>query len=337
MNNDKMKAIVYREYGGPEVLKLEELEKPSPKDDEVLVKIFATNVNFGDLFIRKFNEITPKKFNMPFIFWLPTKILLGINKPKINIVGSEYSGVIESIGKDVNNFKVGEEVFGYRSMKMGANAEFISVPAKGLIINKPKNVTFDEAATFPYGALTALNLLRKAEIKPGQKILINGASGSIGSHSVQLAKHYGAEVTGVCGTERMKFVKSIGANKVIDYTKEDFTKNGETYDVIFDILGRTKFKYCKNSLTENGKYLLASFKMKQLTQMIWTKIFSSKKVICAMSSENYDDLVAVKSLIERGVFKAIIDKTFPLEETSKAHEYIESGKKKAQIVITVEH
>ena len=335
--NDKMKAIVFREFGTPMVLKLEEVQKPIPKDNEVLVKIFAVNVNFGDIIVRKFNRVTPKKFNMPFVFWLLTKLLLGIRKPKINIAGSEYSGIIDEIGKGVTNFKVGDEVFGYRSMKMGANAQFISVPAKGLIIHKPKNVTFEEAATFPYGALTALNLLRKVNIKADQKILINGASGSIGLHALQLAKHYGAVVTGVCGTERMDFVKSLGAHKVIDYTKEDFTENVEKYDVIFDILGRSSFTKCKKSLKESGIYLLASFKMKQLAQMIWTKIFGSKKVICALSTENYDDLVEIKDLIEKGIFNSFIDKTFPLEETSIAHEYIESGNKKAQVVITVEH
>ena len=337
MNTKKMKAIVYREFGGPEVLKLEEIEKPIPKDDEVLVKILATNINFGDLVVRRFNQVSPKQFNMPFIFWILTKLLLGINKPKINIVGSEYSGTIESMGKNVTNFKIGEEVFGYRSMKMGANAQYITVPAKGLIINKPQNVTFVEAATFPYGTLTALNLLRKAELKPDQKILIIGASGSIGSHSVQLSKHYGADVTGICGTNRLDFVIQIGADKVIDYTKQNLSEINESYDVIFDILGRSKYSECEKLLKNDGKYLLASFKMKQLGLMIWTKLFSSKKVICAMSIENYDDLVEVKNLIEKGVFKAVIDKTFELEETSKAHKYIESGKKKAQVVITVKH
>ena len=196
-------------------------------------------------------------------------------------------------------------------------------------------MTYEEAATVPDGALTALNLLRKVNIQPGQKVLINGASGGIGSAAIQLAKYFGAEVTGVCGTPRLEFVKALGADKVIDYTKEDFTQNGETYDLILDILGRSSFARCKNSLNPNGRYLLASFKMKQLFQMLWTSKIGNKKVICALSSEKVEDLVFIKELVEAGQIKSIIDKRFPLEQTAEAHRYIETGNKKGNVVITV--
>jgi len=332
-----MKAIIYTEYGPPEVLKLREIEKPVPKNNEVVVKIYGVHVNFGDMIVRNFKNMSPRKFYMPLPLWIITRIVLGLNTPRINIVGSEYSGVIEAIGKDVTRFKIGDEVFGYRSMNMGANAEYMSTASEGLLTTKPKNMTFEESATVPYGALTALNLLRKVNIKSGQKILINGASGSIGSQAVQLAKYFGAEVTGVCSTPRLDFVKSMGADNVIDYTKEDFTQNGETYDLIFDILGKSSFSKCKNSLEINGRYLLASFKMKQLFQMIWTKIIGSQKVICAMAGEKVEDLQYIKDLIEGGYIKSFIDKRFTLEQTAEAHKYIENGLKKGQVVIVVKH
>jgi NADPH:quinone reductase-like Zn-dependent oxidoreductase len=196
-------------------------------------------------------------------------------------------------------------------------------------------MTCEEAATVPYGALTALNLLRKVNIQPGQKVLINGASGGIGSAAIQLAKYFGAEVTGVCGTPRLEFVKALGADKVIDYTKEDFTQNGETYDLIFDILGRSSFARCKSSLKPNGRYLLASFKMKQLVQMLWTSKMNNKKVICALSSEKVEDLLFIKELVEAGKLKSIIDKRYPLHQAAEAHRYIETGNKKGNVIITV--
>ena len=198
-------------------------------------------------------------------------------------------------------------------------------------------MTYEEAAAVPYGTLTALNLLRKENIQRGQKVLVNGASGAIGSAAVQLAKYFGAEVTGVCGTTRLGFVKVIGADKVIDYTKEDFTENGETYDLIFDILGRSSFSGCKRVLKKNGRYLLASFKMKQLAQMLWTSIIGSKKVICALSIEKLEDLILVKELVEAGKIKSVIDRCYPLEQTAEAHRYIENGHKKGNVVITVQH
>ncbi|WP_345323657.1 NAD(P)-dependent alcohol dehydrogenase [Candidatus Villigracilis proximus] len=321
-----MKAIIYTEYGSPDVLHLAEVEKPAPKDNEVLIKIYAVSVNYGDTLARNFKGTPPGRFNMPFLFWILARFAFGFNKPKNRILGSELAGKIEAVGKDVKLFKTGDDVFGYRAQSMGANAEYICMPENGLVAIKPANMTYDEAALVPYGALTALNLLRAVNIQRGQKVLINGASGAIGSAAVQLAKHYGAEVTGVCGTPRLEFVKSLGADKVIDYTKEDFTKNGETYDLIFDILGRSSFAQCKSSLNPNGRYLLASFKMKQLLQMLWTSKIGDKKVICALSGENIADLHSIKELIEAGKLKSIIDKRFPLEQIPEAHRYVESGK-----------
>ncbi len=263
-------------------------------------------------------------------------MVFGFRKPKIKILGSEFAGVIESAGKEVQLFKQGDQVFGYRGMNMGANAEYLCMPEAGLVAIKPANMTYEEAAAVPYGALTALSLLRKVNIQRGQKVLINGASGGIGSAAVQLAKYFGAEVTGVCSAPRLEFVKSLGADKVIDYTKEDFTSNGETYDLIFDILGKSSFSRCKNSLKPNGRYLLASFKMKQLFQMLWTSKIGNKKVICALSSENPKDLIFIKELVEAGKIKSVIDRRYPLEQTAEAHRYIETGHKKGNIIITVQ-
>jgi len=330
-----MKAILYTEYGSPNVLQLRDVEKPTPRDHEILIRIHATPVNYGDTLARNFKEVSPRKFNMPFFFWLPARIVFGISKPKINILGSELAGQIEAVGKDVKRFKKGDPVFGYRGQSMGANAEYLCMPEDGLVTIKPTNMTYAEAAAVPYGALTALNLLRKVNIQLGQKVLINGASGGIGSAAVQLAKHFGAEVTGVCSAPRLEFVKSLGADKVIDYTKEDFTQNGETYDLIFDILGKSSFSRCKSSLNENGRYLLASFKMKQLFQMLWTSMIGSKKVICALSGEKLEDLLFIKELVEAGKLKSVIDRRYPLEQTAEAHRYIETGHKKGNVVITL--
>jgi NADPH:quinone reductase-like Zn-dependent oxidoreductase len=330
-----MKSAMYTEYGTPEVLQIHEVTKPTPKEDELLIKVHAVSVGIGDVWARNFKAITPGKFSMPGLFWLPARMYFGFSKPKVNILGAEFSGQVELVGRNVKSFKSGDAVFGYRGQSMGANAEYLCVPENSLVAIKPANMTYDEAAVVPYGALTALNLLRSVNIQPGQKVLINGASGGIGSAALQLAKYYGAEVTGVCGTPRMEFVKSLGADHVIDYTREDFTKNGRTYDLIFDIMGRTSFAKCKNSLNENGRYLLASFKMKQVFQMLWTSMFGTKKVICALSGEKLEDLLFIKELVEQGKIKSIIDKRFPLEKIVEAHRCVETGDKKAKIVITV--
>jgi NADPH:quinone reductase-like Zn-dependent oxidoreductase len=330
-----MKAIVYTEYGSPNVLQLKEVAKPSPQDNEVLIRIHAAPVNFGDLLARNFKSVTPRKFSMPILLWLPARLAFGYNKPKKHILGSEFAGVVEAVGAAVTRFKPGDEVFGYRGQTMGAYAEYVCMPETGALASKPVNMSYAEAAAVPYGAIMALNLLRKANLQRGQKALINGASGGIGSAAVQLAKVYGADVTGVCGTPRLGFVKALGADHVIDYTREDFTQNGETYDLIFDILGKSSFSRCKNSLKPHGIYLLASFKMKHLFQMLWTKFVGNKKVICAMASEKAEDLEFIKGLIEAGKYKVIIDKDYPLEQAAEAHRYSEAGQKHGSVVMTV--
>jgi NADPH:quinone reductase-like Zn-dependent oxidoreductase len=332
---NNMKAIVFTKYGTADVLQLMEIKKPAPKDNEILIRIHAVSINVGDLWARNFKAITPSKFSMPLPLWLPSRMYFGWTKPKINILGSEFAGEVELVGRDVTRFKKGAPVFGYCGQSMGANAEYLCVPENGMLEIKPSNMSYEEAATVPYGALTALSLLRKANLHPGQKVLVNGASGGIGSAAVQLAKHFGAEVTGVCGTPRLEFVKALGADKVIDYTREDFTQNGETYDLIFDIMGKSSFSKCWNSLTKNGIYLLASFKMKQVFQMLWTSMTGGRKVICALSSETPEDLALIRELAETGKIKSIIDKRFPLAQAAEAHRYIESGLKKGPVVITI--
>ncbi|MCX6556634.1 MAG: NAD(P)-dependent alcohol dehydrogenase [Candidatus Aminicenantes bacterium] len=331
-----MKAIICTKYGPPEVLQLREVGKPVPKDNELLIRIYATSVNFGDLLARNFREISPRKFNMPLLLWIFAKIFFGINKPRTTILGSEFAGKIESVGENVKRFKAGDQVFGYRGQSMGAYAEYLCMPENGVVALKPANMTYEEAAIVSYGAIMALFLLRKQNIRPGQKVLVNGASGGIGAAAVQLAKYYGAEVTGVCGTPRLDYVKSLGADKVIDYNLEDFTKSGETYDLIFDILGKSSFSRCKNSLSKKGRYLRASFKTRELVQMLWTSMKGGKRVICALAPGRRDDLLSVQELIEAGKIKTVIDKRFPLAQAAEAHRYVEQGQKKGNVVITLE-
>ncbi len=332
-----MKAIVYTKYGPPDVLQLKEVEKPSPNDNEIQIRVYAVQVNYGDIVTRNFKNIPSRELHMPLIFLLPTRISFGLKRPKRQILGNEFAGEIKAVGKDVTLYKEGDQVYGYTGQSMGAYAEYLCMPEDGTVTTKPTNMTFEEAASVPYGALMASTLLRKVNIKSGHKVLINGASGGIGSHAVQLAKHYGAEVTGVCSTPRLELVRSLGADKVIDYTREDFTQSGEKYDLIFDILGKSSFSRCKNSLTENGRYLLSSFKMGHILSMLRTKLGRSKKVICGIAADKQEDLVLIRELVEAGIIKEIIDKRYPLEQTAEAHRYIEEGLRKGNVVITVNH
>ena len=340
-NSEKMKAIIYEEFGPPEVLKVAEVDKPIPKKKEVLIRIYATTIGYGDIVGRNMRKISPGKFAMPFLFWLIAKIAFGLRKPRNKILGSQFSGVIEAVGENVasEKWKVGDQVFGYTSSSMKAYAEYIALHEDKILSHKPSNMSFEEAAVVPYGGIMALSLLRdKVNLKPDHKILINGASGGIGSATVQLAKsQFNVNVTGVCGTPRLDFVKSLGADHVIDYTKEDFTESGETYDFIFGGLGKTPFSKIKNSLNPNGRYVLTSFKMRQIGQMLRTKLFGNKKVDCVLLPEKGEDLRSLKELIEEGKLKAIIDKSFPFEQMAEAHRYVEEGHHKGQVVITVKH
>ena len=329
-----MKAIICTDYGTPDVLQLQDVETPTPKDNEVLIRVFARTVNVGDRMARNFKAITPSKFTMPSLLWLPTRLYFGITKPNVKILGSEFAGEIEAIGKDVKRFQKGDQVFGYLGQGMGAYAEYVCISESRTLGIKPANMSYEEAAAVPYGAIMALDLLRKANLQSGEKVLILGASGGIGSAAVQLAKHFGAEVTGVCSTPGLEYVRALGADKVIDYTKEDFTKNGETYDLIFDVLGKSSFSRCKDSLTPNGRILYVSFKMKQLFQMWGTSRGEGQKVICALSAETPETLVFIKELVESGKMKSIIDRCYPLEQAAEAHRYYESGLKKGSVVLT---
>lgn len=331
-----MKAIVYTEYGSPDVLHIQKIGKPLPKENEVLVKVHAASVNYGDLMARNFKNISPKEFNMPLVLWILARFGFGFHKPKIKILGNSFSGVIENVGGKVEKFRVGDAVFGYTGEKMGAYAEYLCLSENEILAAKPSNMTYEEASIIPYGATMALCLLKKANIQKGQKVLVIGASGGIGSAAIQLAKnHFGAEVTGVSGTERVEFVKKLGAEKVIDYKLEDFTKNGETYDLIFDILGKGSFSSYKKSLKQNGMYLLASFKTNKLLQMLWTAIIGEKKVVCAIANPKEVDLKFIIEIIEAGKIKSIIDKTFPLEQASEAHNYVENRMNKGNVVIKI--
>jgi NADPH:quinone reductase-like Zn-dependent oxidoreductase len=329
----KMKAIVYIEYGAPEVLHLAEVTQPAPAANELLVRVHAAAVSFGDLMARNFGNVSASEFNMLAIFYFPARITFGWSKPKQPILGSAYAGVVEAVGADVTRFQPGDAVFGYRGPQMGAYAEYLCVAETGMVAHKPARLSFAEAAIVPYGALTALTLLRHVDLQPGQRVLINGASGNIGAALVQLTRQRGAHVTGVCGAPRLAYVQSLGAEEVIDYTQEDFTARGETYDLIFDVLGRSSFARCKRALKPSGVYFPVSFKMKAVAQMVWTKMFGGQKVICALSNEQPADLEKIKEMIEAGAYTASVDRCFAMEDAAAAHRYAESGQKQGNVVI----
>ena len=324
VNTNGMKAIVCTEFGSTDVLKLREVAMPAPKDNEVLIRIVATTVAVEDPGIRARPGLN------------------GFLKPKRSILGFYLAGEVEAVGKDVKRFKKGDKVYGNTGLGLlGTYAEYICMPDDGALVIKPANITYEEAAALPNGALTALPFLRdKGNIQSGQKVLINGASGAVGTIAVQLAKFFGAEVTGVCSTANLEMVKSLGADKVIDYTKEDFTKNGQTYDIIFDTVGKSSFSSCKGSLTENGIYLTTVPSPATMLQMLWTSMRDGKKVGIAAtglrpSSEKTKELVFLNGLIETGKIKAVIDRSYPLEQIAEAHKYVEAGHKKGNVVITI--
>jgi len=319
-----MKAIVYTKYGPPEVLHLEEVEKPTPKDNEVLIRIHATSVSSGDCRLRKADPFAVRLF-------------FGLLRPKISILGGSFAGEIEAVGKDVNRFKASDQVFGSTGMGFGAYAEFKCLPEDGVMAIKPNNMTYGEAAAIPFGGATALYFLRKANIKSGQRILIYGASGAVGTAAVQLAKYFGAEVTGVCSTTNVEIVKSLGADKVIDYAKDDFTKTGETYDVIFEAVGKSSFSGCIKTLNKKGILILGAAGLSQMAQGSWTSMTSGKKIIFGVISENTDNMIFLKQLIEMAKLKSVVDRTYPLEQIAEAHSYVEQGHKKGNVVITLQH
>jgi NADPH:quinone reductase-like Zn-dependent oxidoreductase len=319
-----MKAIVYTKFGPPDVLQLREVEKPTPKVNEVLIKIYATTVVKEDPDMR-----ASPGFN-------------GLLKPRNSILGQELAGEVEAIGRDVTRFRPGDQVFGIDSF--GANADYKCMPENGALAIKPTNMSYEEATSVPNGALTALPFLRdKGNIQRGQTVLIYGASGSVGAAAVQLARYYGAKVTGVCSTANLEMVKSLGADQVIDYTQEDFTKNGKSYDIIFDTVGKRSFSECKGSLADEGVYLATVPTPAVMFQALWTaKSGGSKKVKFAATglrsaSKKIKDLIFLTEWIEAGKIKPVIDRRYPLEQMAEAHRYVEQGHKKGNVAITVEH
>jgi len=320
-----MKGIVYTKYGSPTVLELKEVKKPTPKDNEVLIKIYSTTVTAADCLMRRGDTIISRLF-------------LGLLKPRKKILGTELAGEIEEIGNDVKRFKKGDQVYGFTGFGLGAYAEYNCMPENGSLVLKPANMNYGEAAAVVDGASTAFFFLKeKANIRNGQKVLILGASGSIGTFAVQIAKYFGAEVTGVCSTANLDLVKSLGADRVIDYTKDDFTKNGEKYDIIFDTVGKSSFSRSKESLNEKGQYLLTNGGLKYLVLSLWTSIVGGKKIISAMSIEKTEALIFIKKLIEAEKIKLMVDRSYPLEKIASAHHYVEKGHKKGNVIIKVEH
>lgn len=326
-----MKAIVYTEYGPPDVLQLKEVEKPAPKDNEVLIRIHATTVTAADVNARGFVFVFPG-------FRLLARVAFGFRKPRKKILGFELAGEIEAVGKDVKLFKEGDQIFGSAGTGFGAYAEYVCLPEEGVLAKKPVNMTYEEAAGVFFGGHTALHFLRdKGNIQSGQKVLINGASGGVGTYAVQLAKYYGAEVTGVCSSTNLELVKSLGADKVIDHTEEDFTQSGEAYDAILDMVGNVSFSRCKNSLTQKGIFLAGTGGPSTIIQMLWTSMIGSKKVIAGPATERKEDLIFLKELIEAGQLRAVIDLRYPMEQAAEAHRYVDKGHKKGNVVITVGH
>lgn len=317
-----MKAIVYQEYGPPEVLKLKEVTKPVPKENEIQIKIYATSVSSGDCRIRKANP-----FAVRFFF--------GLLKPKREILGGVLAGEVVELGKYVSQFKKGDKIFGSTGVNFGAYAEYICLPETAVLAIKPDNISYEEAAAVPFGGLTSLYFLNKANLQNGHKVLIYGASGAVGTAAIQLSKNFGADVTGVCSTSNLMMIKSLGADKVIDYTTADLTKLEETYDVIFDTVGKVSFSTIKRLLNKNGKIILAASGLSEIIQGLWTSMTGSQEVISGIIVEKLENINLLKGLIEQGKLKAVIDKSYLLEQVSAAHSYVEKGHKKGNVVITI--
>ena len=324
-----MKAVVYERYGPPEVLQLQEVDEPTPKDNEVLIKTHATTVTSGDWRVRS--------LNVPAGFGLMTRLVFGVSRPKQPILGTELAGVIESVGNDVKKFKVGDQVFAFSDTAMGCHAEYKCMPEDGALALKPPNLTFEEAAALSFGGTTALDFFRRGRLQNGERVLVNGAAGAVGTAAVQLAKHFGADVTGVCSTANLELVRSLGASHVVDYTQEDFTQNGETYDVIVDTAGSAPFSRSKASLKEGGRLLMVLGGLPDMLQIPWVSMTSSKKVIAGPAAGRAEDLRFLAGLAETGEFKPVIDRRYPFEQIAVAHRYVDTGRKKGNVVITLEH
>jgi len=328
-----MKAVIWTRYGPPDVLQLQEVAKPIPKDDEVLIRVHATTVTAGDCEMRS--------LKLPLYFALPMRAYAGPSRPKrIQIMGQELAGAVEAVGKDVTAFRPGDRVFGTTGFGMGAYAEYACLPAgaaeiEGTLAIMPANMTYEQAAAVALGGLEALHFLRQARIQPGQQVLINGAGGSIGVMAVQLAKYYGAEVTAVDSGEKVAMLRTIGADHVVDYQQEDFTRRGQTYDVIFDVAGTSPFSASLRSLKPGGRYLLANPGLAERIRAPWSSSRSGKRVVIGAASHKTEDLVFLRDRIEEGRIRAVIDRQYPLAQIAEAHRYVETGRKQGSVVITM--
>lgn len=324
-----MKAIVYTKYGPPEVLYFKEVEKPIPKENEVLVKVKATTVTVAD--------VRARSFTVPTLLWIPARLALGFRKPKKEILGTELAGEVESVGKKVKKFKVGDQVFAASLSGFGAYAEYKCLPEDGPVSIKPTNITYEEAAAIPIGARTALNFLRKANVQSRQKVLVYGASGSVGSYAVQLAKYFGAHVTGVCSTTNLELVESLGADKLIDYTAEDLSLVNETYDIIFEAVNKSSFSDCAKLLKKGGTYINVTEPLPNF-QMLRNGLTSKKKILLSRNSpETSEALDFLKELVETGALKVVIDRHYEFEEIVEAHRYVERGHKRGNVILNIEN
>ncbi|MBL8136199.1 MAG: NAD(P)-dependent alcohol dehydrogenase [Acidobacteria bacterium] len=332
-----MTAAYLAEFGPPEVLGIREVAAPTIRHPhDLLVRVRATSVNFGDTLVRNFASVTPRTFHMPWLFWLIGRATFGFRHPRVHILGSEFAGTVEAVGRGVTRFRPGDAVFGYSGPRMGAYAEYVCVRDASVVAHKPAHVSWEEAAGCPYGALMALGVLRQAGVTRGQHVLVVGASGGIGPPLVQIAtRQLGATVTGVCGTARLPFVRSLGAADVIDYTRDDFLTRGGTYDVVIDVLGTSDVARCRTLLRPSGRLVYVSFKTRHLAWMLRTAFTRGPRVVCALVNERQTDLEAIAALLEAGTLQPRVDRTFPLAAAGDAHRHAERGKPMGAVVITV--
>lgn len=322
-----MRAVVYERYGPPEVLRFSDLPKPIPKDNEILIKIHATTVTTGDWRVRS--------LEVPFGFGLISRLVFGVLKPRKPVLGTELAGEVESVGRGVTQFAPGDSVFAFSGVGMGCHAEFKCMPETEAVALKPANLTFEEAAALSFGGTTALEFFRRARLRRGEQVLVNGASGCVGSAAVQLAKHFGATVTGVCSGANLALVKSLGADRVVDYGVEDFTRNGERYDVIVDTAGTAPYSRSRHSLTENGRLLLILGTLPDLLSIPWVAITSRRRVLGGAATGTADDLRVLAALAEDGEFKPVIGRTYPFDQIIAAHRYVDAGHKQGSVVVRV--
>jgi len=325
-----MKAIVYTQYGTPDVLHLREIEKPVPGDDELLIKIHAAEATKADCELRSF------KFAVKW-FWLPLRLAMGIVKPRRPVLGGYFAGEVEAVGKDVSEIGVGAQIFGSARLRLGAYGEYVCLPASYTLAPKPDNVSFEESAATPLGGLNAIHFLRIANIQKGEKVLVNGAGGSIGTFGLQIAKAMGAEVTAVDSTIKEEMLLQIGADHFVDYTKEDFTKSGNTYDVIFNMVATGSYSKCVNVLNPNGRYLMANPRISDMLRSVLTSVFTDKKAVFSFAGEKQEELLSLKKMIEEGKIKPVVDRVYPLEKTAEAHRRVETEQRLGIVVISMGH